>query len=446
MSACEVNFDGLIGPNHNYSGLAFGNLASSRNANNVSSPRQAALQGLEKMRSLHRLGYRQGFLLPQLRPDLALLRRLGFTGTDSAVIEAVARQAPELLSMVYSASSMWAANAATVTPSADAADGKVNFTPANLVTTAHRAIEHNQTQLCLETVFADSRYFNVHRALPSQARFADEGAANHSRLSSDYGQRGVGLFVYGRGAQGDTNTLTFPARQTMEASQAVARQHGVCEQSVYLQQSAIAINAGAFHNDVVSVANGPVLFFHEQAFEAASQQRAFAQLKERVDFQPVCVPTAKVSLQDAIGSYLFNSQLLAGNDGSFENMRLIAPTECRDNPRVNAYLAELVQDKTQPVCAVEFVDVRQSMSNGGGPACLRLRVALKDDELAAVNPTFMLDDARIDELQAWVNQHYRDELRPDDLKDPAFVAECYAAFDDLTRRLNLGNYYDFQRA
>lgn len=445
MNAYEVNFDGLIGPNHNYSGLAFGNLASSRNALNTSSPKQAALQGLEKMRTLHRLGYRQGFLLPQLRPDMNTLRQLGFTGSDKSIIEKVAKQAPQLLSMVYSASSMWAANAATVTPSADSGDGKVHFTPANLVTTAHRAIEHPQTQRCLETVFANRQHFTVHAALPSQTRFADEGAANHTRLTSGYGDNGVGLFVYGRDQHTDLSTLNFPARQTLEASEAVARQHGIAEQAIYLQQSAEAINAGAFHNDVVAVGNGPVLFFHEKAFETASQQQAFSALQERMTFKPVCVPNAKVSLADAISSYLFNSQLLADREGNFDNMRLIAPTECRDNTAVNAYLAELVEDESQPIRAVEFVDVRQSMSNGGGPACLRLRVALTETELNAVTPEFLLNDERIDQLQAWVTKHYRDALAPDDLKDPAFLLECYRAFDELTQLLNLGSYYAFQQ-
>ncbi len=445
MKAFEVNFDGLIGPNHNYSGLAFGNLASSRNAKNASSPKLAALQGLEKMRTLHKLGYRQGFLLPQLRPDIETLRRLGFSGGDRSIIAKAARKAPQLLSMVYSASSMWAANAATVTPSADSHDGKVHFTPANLVTTAHRAIEYPQTQQCLETIFNNPQHFSVHPALISQERFADEGAANHTRLADSYDQKGVGLFVYGRDRHTDLSALKFPARQTLEASQAVARQHGIGDEAVYLQQSVEAINAGAFHNDVVAVGNGPVLFFHQQAFEESSQREAFSQLSVRLSFQPVCVPADKVSLQDAITSYLFNSQLLAGGDGDFTRMRLVAPTECRDNPAVNTYLASLVEDSRQPIREVEFVDVRQSMSNGGGPACLRLRVALTQAEVAAVNPTFMLNDQSIDQLQAWVNKHYRDTLLPDDLKDPDFLNECYTAFDELTQLLALGSYYAFQR-
>jgi len=443
----EVNFDGLIGPNHNYSGLAFGNLASSRNAKNTSSPKQAALQGLEKMRTLLRLGYKQGFMLPQERPDLSVLREIGFTGNDAEVLNAVSKQAPHLLSMVYSASSMWAANAATVTPSHDSADGKVHFTPANLLTTSHRAIEHEQTQRCLEAMFNDKSVFSVHPALPSINRFADEGAANHTRLCKDYETQGVGLFVYGRDDQTDLNALRFPARQTLDASKGIARQHTLPEErAVYLQQSAVAINAGAFHNDVVAVGNGPVLFYHQDAYEAQSQEAAFAQLDKLIEgFRPIEVPRDKVTLDDAITSYLFNSQLVASSDGSMNELRLIAPTECRDNDNVRTYLEALTADTTQPIRHVEFVDVRQSMSNGGGPACLRLRVALTEDELSKVNPAFLLDDAKIDALKEAVEKHYREELNPEDLFDPAFIKECQDALDALTQVIGIKPFYDFQR-
>ncbi|NVK37899.1 MAG: N-succinylarginine dihydrolase [Gammaproteobacteria bacterium] len=445
MSAFEVNFDGLIGPNHNYSGLAFGNLASSRNAQNTSSPKQAALQGLEKMRTLIRLGYKQGFMLPQQRPDTQILRALGFSGTDENVIAKASQSNPELISMVYSASSMWAANAATVTPSHDSTDGKVHFTPANLVTTSHRAIEHQQTQKLLSTIFNNNYYFTVHSALPSINRFADEGAANHTRLTSSYDDAGVGLFVYGRDENTSISDLIFPARQTLEASQAIARQHTLAPQhAIFLKQSARAINAGAFHNDVVAVGNGPVLFYHQDAYDAPSQMLAFDQLAKHFDFKAIEVPAEKVSLNDAITSYLFNSQLLASPTGDMNEMRLIAPTECYDNINVRQYLSELVEDQNQPIRHVEYVDVRQSMSNGGGPACLRLRVALTEEELAAVNPAFLLDEQKIDALKDCVNEYYRESLNPEDLLDPAFLIECQTALDALTKVIGIHNYYDFQ--
>lgn len=438
MTFHEMNFDGLIGPTHNYSGLAVGNLASARNAKNTSFPKEAALQGIEKMRTLVRKGYKQGFLLPNARPDLSVLRNLGFTGTNSQIINKAAKQAPELLSMVYSASSMWAANAATVTPSLDSKDGKVHFTPANLLTTAHRAIEHAQTERILKTIFNETKYFKVHSALYGQSEFADEGAANHTRLGSSYQDPGVGLFVYGRAGQ--SNLTRFPARQTLKASQAVARSHGTRD-ALFLQQSPVAIDAGAFHNDVVAVGNGPALFFHEDAFVAAQQTAIFSSLAEQMPFQPICVARDEVSLADAISSYLFNSQLLANPDGSTEEMHLIAPTECRDNKAVFAYLERLVKDSSQPIRSVTYVDVRQSMSNGGGPACLRLRVLLSDDEIAAVNPNFIATEEQLDTLSGWVNQHYRDELAPADLADPELMIESYDALTDLSELLGCEAVY-----
>lgn len=447
MNNYEVNFDGLIGPTHNYSGLPFGNLASSRNAQQVSNPRLAALQGLEKMRALVALGYKQGFLLPQQRPDIPYLRRLGFSGSDRDVINKASRTASDLLLMVYSASSMWAANSATVTASTDSVDGKIHFTPANMLSNTHRCIEHQATKQCLQTIFNDREYFTVHFALPSQNRFADEGAANHTRLCTDYSQPGISLFVYGRdGADHDHLGAKYPARQTLAACQAIARQHQLTPGKVaYLQQSVAAINAGAFHNDVVAVGNGPVLLFHEQAFDQQSQAAVFSGLSEHFSLQYLCVPASRVNLDEAVNSYLFNSQLLAAPDGSMEAMRLIAPTESRDNQTIRDYLEELIEDPSNVIHAVEFVDVRQSMGNGGGPACLRLRVVMNDKELQAVNPRFLLNNESIDILQQWVKKHYRETLSPKDLGDYQLLEESYAALDELTQLLKIGSYYPFQK-
>ena len=125
MKTVEANFDGLVGPTHNYAGLAYGNLASALNAEKPSNPREAALQGLRKMKALHDLGVPQGVLPPHERPHLPTLRALGFGGKDAEVLGAAHREAPGLLAAASSASAMWVANAATVSPSADAADGRV---------------------------------------------------------------------------------------------------------------------------------------------------------------------------------------------------------------------------------------------------------------------------------------------------------------------------------
>ena len=463
MQTYEVNFDGLIGPTHNYSGLSRGNLASEAHAAMVSHPKAAALQGIAKMRTLIQLGYKQGFFPPQIRPELGLLKQLGFSGNDAEVLQAVTNQAPHLLGTVYSASSMWAANAATVTPSVDASDGRVHFTAANLVTTVHRAIECQQTTHCLSQVFANTDHFEVHMPIAGHPAFGDEGAANHNRLCSGYQNPGVGLFVHGDGKEdgkgnGTGGPRRYPARQTLEASKAVARQHGVLETSVFLQQHPDAIDAGAFHNDVVAVANGPVLFYHEKAFEPGAAELAFNSIRDAVaEFQPICVPDNVVGLRDAIGSYLFNSQLLAapashgitatngtaGKNSSMNEMTLIAPLECMEVESVRTYLQTLSRDRSQPIRDVVFVDVRQSMSNGGGPACLRLRVVLNEQEFAAVDQRFIATDNVLDELEGWVNQFYRDKLSPDDLKDPGFMDECHRTLKALEVVLGLEGFYPF---
>lgn len=445
MNYYEVNFDGLIGPSHNYGGLSFGNLASSKNSHAISYPKAAALQGLEKMQMLRDLGYKQAFFPPQMRPDLNVLRRLGFSGNDTQIINRVAKKNPELLPLVYSASAMWAANAATVTPSPDSADGKVHFTPANLVTMFHRSIEHPHTFDILKRVFANEEYFSVHQALPAHQHFSDEGAANHTRFCCTYGSQGLGTFVYGFDPTSNIKTRKFPARQSLEASKSIARQHGVESKSVFWQQNLAAIDAGAFHNDVVAVGNGPLLFHHEVAYEQELLKQYVKDAKQWVDLKTLEVPQAIVSVEDAITSYLFNSQLLAQPDGAMDAMRLIAPSECKENIHVEKYLNALVEDSSQPIRDVHYVDVRQSMSNGGGPACLRLRVVLNEKELSAMHPEFLLDHRKITLLQDWVSKHYRDELRVEDLSDPEFMRECFYALEELTRELTLGNFYPFQQ-
>lgn len=447
MSATvEMNFDGLIGSTHNYAGLSEGNLASTNNAKLVSHPRQAAKEGLAKMFRLHQLGLKQGVLLPQERLHMPTLRHLGFTGSDSEVIAKVSSSAPHLLAMCYSASSMWAANAATVSPSADTADGRVHFTPANLKSMFHRSIEAETTSRLLKVIFNNSACFAHHDALRGGVHFGDEGAANHNRLCSNYGDQGVELFVYGRRDFGDSRRNTdFPARQSLEASMAIARRHQLHGDKVVMaRQSAKVIDAGGFHNDVVSVSNKNVLFMHELAFEDKADlidgvTRAF----EGQPLHFVQVPDRSVSLENAIQSYLFNSQLV--NLPNSEDMTLILPMESRENPAVYNYLLDLIEQDT-PIKNLEFVDVRQSMRNGGGPACLRLRVVLTEQELARVNANFILDDHLFSRLNRWVDKHYRDELRASDLADPDLLDESRAALDELTQIMDIGSFYSFQRA
>jgi len=444
--AVEANFDGLVGPTHNYGGLSEGNIASARNAGAVSSPKDGALQGLGKMRRLIDAGFVQGVLPPHERPFLPGLRAMGFSGSDKAVWEAVWKQAPVLGRNMASASAMWAANAATVSPSPDTSDRRVHFTPANLVTTLHRSIEARQTERALKAIFPEPSRFAIHRPLHPQSAFADEGAANHVRLCAEHGAPGVELFVFGRGGFEDYGGR-FPARQTREACEAIARAHGLDPRRVVIaRQSQLAIQAGAFHNDVVCVGEGPVLFFHEMAFE--DKAGVIEAVRRAADglFDPVLleVPDAEVPISDAVTSYLFNSQLLTWPGA--EHLLLLAPRETEETASTRTWCERMLQDGG-PIGEIEYAEVRQSMRNGGGPACLRLRVVLTDADHAKVNPRALLDAERIDTLERWVETHYRDSLAPEDLRDPALIDETRRALDALTQILGLGSdFYPFQRS
>jgi succinylarginine dihydrolase len=440
----ELNFDGLPGPTHNYSGLAQGNLAAEKNASLVAHPREAALQGLAKMRALQARGFPQAVLPPHERPFVPALRALGFGGSDAEVIVRVAREAPRLLAAVSSAAAMWAANAATVSPSADTADGRVHFTPANLVSHFHRALEAPVTTRVLRAIFADPARFVIHDPLPAAPQFGDEGAANHTRFTTGADAPGVEFFVHGRRAfdAAAPAPQRHPARQTLEAAQAIARRHGLAAaRTVHAQQSPAAIDAGVFHNDVIAVGSGALLFCHAGAF--VDQQNVLATLAAAVGpaFQAIVVAEQDVTVDDAVATYLFNSQLLARPDGRFV---LVVPGECRENGRVAAYLDRLLAQQG-PIAELLAFDLRQSMRNGGGPACLRLRVALTAAEQGALGARVLLDDRLAGDLDGWIRRHYRDRLAAADLADPALLDESRRALDELTRLLALPAIYEFQR-
>ena len=445
MRTEEVSFDALVGPTHSYAGLSPGNLAATGSRGQISNPRQAALQGLAKMRLVYGLGAAQGILPPLERPHVPTLRRLGFWGSDADVIASAAKVSPHLLAQASSSSSMWAANAATVAPSVDTADGRVHIVVANLATLFHRSIEAEETFDVLARIFSDSKHFAVHRALPSHTSFGDEGAANHMRVASTHAEPGVHMFVYGKAAADTGSASAFPVRQTREASEAVARcLHLDKGRSLFVRQSRRAIEAGAFHNDVIATSNQGVLLYHEGGYEPADLAKLLDVCRADIgaSFFPFGVKEHEISLDEAVSTYLFNSQIVTTARGT---MTLIAPAECEQSPRAREVLDRLVA-ADGPVGEVRFVDMRQSMRNGGGPACVRLRVTLTEAERAAAHPRCFFDEATDAKLTAWIERCYRDRLAPEDLADPKLLDESRAALDDLTRILGLGALYDFQQS
>ncbi len=442
--ALEVNFDGLIGPTHNYAGLSPGNIASASNAGGVSRPKAAALQGLAKMNTLRSLGLTQAVLPPQQRPDLGALRAIGFVGSDEQVLRDAHASDPTLLAAIWSASSMWAANAATVSPSADCADQRVHLTPANLISNYHRSLEHPTTMHTLRMIFRDEGRFVVHEPLPMQMRYADEGAANHIRFARSHAEPGVEMFVYGFDREDIAGgARRFPSRQTRAACEAIVRLHQLDPtRVVYTRQHPDAIDAGVFHNDVIATGNESVFLFHEQAF--ATSRSLITDIAAPLGAQMTLIEAhdSDFTLEDAVSSYLFNSQIVTLPDGS---MALIAPLEAQEHERVGAFVERLVRDSDNPIGAVHYLDVRESMRNGGGPACLRLRVVLNDDELASIHQGVVLTDALSESLGQWIQTHYPDELSGDQLLDPQLARSLTDALDELTRILDLPGLYPFQR-
>lgn len=446
MPVYELNMDGLVGPTHHYAGLSDGNVASIQNALSVANPQAAARQGLQKMRLLHNMGIKQAVLPPHQRPNLHLLHQLGFTGSPQEQIAKAYKQAPELLSASYSASSMWAANTATVSASIDTLDNRVHFTAANLVSNLHRHQEATFSKYLLEQIFKDEARFQHHPLLPNSLVTGDEGAANHSRLCATHSSPGVNLFVYGKRALNMTNSTPrpakYPSRQTMEASTAIARAHQLdTSQTVFACQNPAAIDQGVFHNDVIAVANESVLLVHQNAF--LHQQDIYQELRSKAnfDFTIIEVSDGRISVSDAVSSYLFNSQLLTTPDGS---MILISPAECESNPRVKHFIDDIINDNSNPLALVYFLDLKQSMKNGGGPACLRLRVPLTEQELAAMHQGVLVNDELLDNLDSWVVKHHRTQLSAGDLADPDLIDESLTALDELTDLLDLGSIYPFQ--
>ena len=435
----EVNFDGIIGPTHNYGGLSEGNIASISNSQNPANPKKAALQGLKKMKILRDAGLIQGVFLPHERPYLAKMREMGFTGSDKQIINKVASHSPHLLHNLYSASSMWSANAATVSPSVDTADQKIHITPANLNAMFHRSIESDFTyHQCLQIFKNES--FKIHKPVPPISGYGDEGAANHLRVASNHEQKGFEIFIFGTSAFKAYNSSIM--RQAKEISHTVALKHQLnTEHYFLLQQNQDAIQQGSFHNDIVSLSNENIFIAHEKAFEDRNALNQIIRILENnvSNFQFIEIKENEIPLKDIIKSYLLNSQLVSTTDGE---MLMVLPADVQNFDNCMQWIDKLKQ--ISPVKKFEFVDIKQSMMNGGGPACLRLKVLMNNKELEGLNKNFILDDNKIEQIKHLIQSFYRDRILPDDLKDPDLLDEFQMILDQYTQIFGLENFYSFQ--
>lgn len=431
---------GLPGPTHHYGGLSPDNVASSRNRGSVSNPKQAALQALELARLLNGLGVVTAILPPQLRPHLPLLRQ-HFTGDDADILAQAERTAPELLEKSASAASMWTANAATIAPAWDCADGALHITTANLYTNVHRRIEAEDTYRVLKAIFAQVPHAIVHPPLTAATGMRDEGAANHMRLAPTHADKGLHVFVYG--ADGSTRDPAS-ARQTLLASQAIQKQHCLAEnQSLFIRQNPDVIRAGVFHNDVIAVSNESLLLAHAEAFEEGEDdmariQGAYTALHPGAKLHTVMIAPEELSVEEAVQCYFFNSQIVSLADGG---MALIAPLEVKllHEGRGLALMERMCADAGNPITQVHTVDLRQSMRNGGGPACLRLRIQVTQAQLEALRAQarVVVDEALLEQLTQLIHHHYPDELMAADLANPALYAASSALLQELSQVMGL---------
>jgi succinylarginine dihydrolase len=442
MQTREWQFDGLVGPTHNYAGLATGNMAAASNAGQVSNPRLAALQGLEKMRFVRDLGIPQAVLPPHFRPRLDILKNIGFTGNYKNILEQVARQEPGLLATVYSSAFMWTANAATVSPSRDTADGKVHFTPANLASHLHRAIEASVSYRHLHKIFHNQEFFTIHNSLYSSDILADEGAANHKKLNYKNAEIGHDIFVYGRSNKKTLSQNRFSPRQSRLASESIARLHGLNpDRCLFLQQSPKAVDAGVFHHDVIGMSTQSRMIVHADAFVDADRERMQKFFDSHPEYQIFEIDSQQLTLTDAVSSYFFNSQYVFLDP---QNYAIVCPSECEESNPVRNLVDVLLQRGAAQ--QVHYLNVRESMRNGGGPACLRLRVELTEGESNSMHQGVVLTDGLYNRLCEWVGTHYRDRLCFDDLRDPELIFELERAYSELERILQLPGLYQSDMA
>lgn len=413
----EVIFIGLSGTTHHYGGLSSDNVASDMNRGSESSPKQAALQVVALAHYLCSLGIVVGILPPQLRPYLLILQENGFT-VDSAPLEK--------LEQASSSSFMWAANAATVTPILDNADGSLHLTTANLHTNPHRCIEAQATHNILTQIFQHVPNSIVHPPLNATEGFLDEGAANHMRLSPAHNEIGLNVFVYGK-------------RQNLAASQAIAKNHKIPQvQTLFLQQNMEVISKGVFHNDVIAVSNKNLLLVHARAYEngladIARIEAAYNALHPQNRLQLIVVGDDDLSVEEAVHSYFFNSQIVTKQNGK---MVVIAPMELKTlyGGKAAHLMERICASAENSIDKIQYLDLRQSMRNGGGPACLRLRIPLSQLQIAALreNTRVIVDYAMLSKLEKLIERYYTETLTPEGLRNPELYDNCKSLLAELS--------------
>jgi succinylarginine dihydrolase len=417
MNLIEIQIDRIVGPTHHFGGLGVGNVASKTNAGEVSNPAAAALQGLDKMRLVAQLGVPQLILPPQTRPASGMLQSLGFRDSQW---QKILDESPELFSGAMSSSAMWTANAATVTPAIDNQSNQLMMTIANLTASLHRSIEPSDTEQELTKALGCASQISPPIAVGSALR--DEGAANHMRLGTSENTPGINVFVYG---DGDPMPKEFWPRQSRAACEAIARSHQLSpENTFFLKQHPEAIDAGAFHNDVVAMSHHNLFVHHELAYWEAGEtlqqiEKRYEELNE-AKLNRIEISQEELSIADAVSTYLFNSQIVSPPDS--RRPEILCPSEVREHDGAKKIVRDLCQRGLfREAC---YVALNQSMSGGGGPACLRLRIPMSMRTFNSVPKLNQWSEDIDEQLRSAIERHYPTEITLEKLADPSVLAQA----------------------
>ena len=404
--------DTIIGPTYHYGGLALGNTHSLDHKHVVANPKKAALQGLSKMKLLRDHGISQYVLPAYVRDYKGLVQ--GYYNNQGDFEDNLKRLYDEnldIFSSFFSASSAWLANAWTMTPSIDSSDGRYHVSPASLNACFHRQLDVKQTIAILTNRLCSKTYITCHHPSP----FFDEGAANMIRLSA--GGKGLYLFV-----SGSSDTKRFKSRHDKRSWQRLVSQHQLDpDYVIYLTQHPDAIDAGVFHNDVISFGVDDLLVVHENAF--VDQPNYCDTILERyfscfgTDLTLIQIPDSILPLKDAVNSYFFNSQLVRKDDNRY---LLLVPSRCKGLP-VMDYFVSIVAKKWESQLEIMVCDVEESIKNGGGPACLRNSMDVYDDPKLIFDDRYLFTLEKYDDFVRLVNQYYPSSLELNDFLSVSFL-------------------------
>ena len=366
----QVFIDCMPGPTNHFGGHAFGNMASMTAKGQHSNPKKAALEWIEKINKLKKIGAYQLILPPHRRPLAHYLKHPQLNELSSGFI--------------------WMANAGHFIPNSDTSKRYHQFIPANMNATYHRKYEHMFNTYWIKQILKNIPH-QLHGPLSSD----DEGAANTVRLWNK--DIGIHVAVYGH------KNTHFPSRQNEDSIKELQEKTNILT-LFKLQQKSIAIDHGVFHNDVICFGFKNTLFCHEHAFENQNEKlnnlkKIFHQ-KTNENLTIIEIKESELTLDECISTYLFNSQVIIQKN----NIILLCPSTVKRNNK-SLSITNQWQQKGY-FSDVQYIDIKSSLMNGGGPACLRLCMYLNGNEIKKIPKQFWASENKIKELTKFINTEY----------------------------------------